>query len=1007
VAALALPLAFAAPAAAQDTGTVTGTVTDATNGQPLTGVQMVVDGTNRGALTNEEGRYLITRVPLGAQTVRAVVIGYAQEQQQITVTAGQPSVADFSLTTTAVNLEAIVVSAATGREQRLREVGTKVGTIEVEDLNPAPITSVSDVLSGRTEGVVLQDVNGTTGTSQRIRIRGANSLSLSNEPLIFVDGVQINNNFAGFGVGGQETNRLNDINPNDIANIEIIKGPAASASYGTAAANGVILITTKRGRPGDSEWQFFAEYGQIDDITDYPSNFGSYQIVDANAPLFLDNGELNDDAAIWCTNFLVAEGFFGCSQIDGTVSFDTMEDPRTSFLSSGQRQRYGASVRGGTDRARYFLSAQFEDETGVIGFNTQERINLRANLDAQLNDITDVSISVGYADGILGLNNNDNSIFSPIINGLLGYPAFVAADDGGPASDNYGFGFTYDDLENLVVNQEVDRFTTSGTVRVRPTSWLTLNANLGLDLTAQHDFEDLQRGLLPIGGDFNVGYRQSQRANNALYTAIFSGTGTFQLSDDVVSNTTAGTQYTQQTFRNTYCYGAALVSGTNSCGSTTVRPDIDEDFFEVRTLGLYLQQELAWRDRVFLTAGIRADQDSNFGETIGFTYFPSAQLSWVLSEESFFPEVDWISTTRVRGAYGESGLTPGFRQAITFFSPVSVATPGGDAAGVTLGNTGTPDLKPERVKEWEFGADVGLFDDRLSLDFTYFNRRSENALISRPLAPSLGISTSIFQNLGAVRNSGTELSARLDVVQTDNFGLNLGFNNTTLSNELETLGEGISPIIFNRGLQRHEEGFALGGFWARPYTVNDDGDGLVTRAEIDVAGEAEYIGPALPTWQRSVFADVRIGEFLTISTLVEGRGGHYTGNDSEAFRCQNSWFAYGCGGYGDPNATVDEQARAIADTFLGTPYGFIEEADFWRWRELSVTFNVPESLGRSVPALDGLRVTLAGRNLALFTDYTGLDPETVEGGGNANFSQSEFNTQPPVRYFMLRFDYSF
>lgn len=1008
IAALAVPLAFATGASAQETGTITGQVTDATNGRPLSGVQMVLAGTNLGTLTNANGRFIITRAPLGEQTVRAILIGYSQANQTVNVTAGQPVVADFQLNTSAVNLEALVVSAATGREQRLREIGTSVGTIEVENLNPAPVTSVSDVLGGRTEGVILQDVNGTTGTSQRIRIRGANSLSLSNEPLIFVDGVQLNTDFGGFGAGGQEPSRLNDINPNDIANIEIIKGPAASAAYGTAAANGVILITTKRGTPGATSWEFFAEVGSISDETDYPANFAAYQVNDASEPLFTSSGALNSAGYSFCPNRLAAAG--SCTQ-DGRLEFNTLLDPRTRLFSDGNRERYGASVRGGNEDVRYFVSGQYEDERGVVYYNTQEKVNLRANVDAALAETVDLSVSVGYADSGLTLNNNDNSIFSPIIQGLLGYPNFRPRPDDatyeGVNPANYGFGFNLDQLSTLPVNQDVDRFTTSGNVRWRPTNFLTINANGGLDYTALHNFETNQPGNLPISQTYVDGFRESERENAFNYTGILSATGTFALTDDLQSTTTVGTQYNQETRRNTSCFGSGLLAGTSSCGTTSLIPSVDEDFFEVRTLGLYVQQELAFNDRVFLSGGVRGDKTSTFGTDLGFQYFPSLSASWVMSEEPFFPELDFLSTFRVRGAWGQSGLRPGFRDAVTLYGARTVATDGGDAVAGVLSNQGNTELEQETATEFEVGFQAGLFNERVSLDFTYFDRETEDALISRPLPGSLGLTTSIFENLGSITNSGIELGVRADVIQTETFGLNLGYNLTTIDNQVQSLGAGIEPIIFNRGLQRHEEGFTAGGFWQQPVTWDDaDGNGLLAVSEVTVGDESVFIGPSLPTRQQSIFADLRFFDFITVSTLFEGRGGFYKGNDSEAFRCGfNS--SRGCAAVGDPDASLQEQAAYIADRFLGSAAGYVEKADFWRWRELSVAFDVPESLSSRVSALAGLRMTLAGRNLATFTDYDGLDPETNETGGNSNFSQSEFNTQPPVRLFMLRFDYSF
>ncbi len=996
--------------AAQATGTVTGQVINAATGQPLTEVQMVVVGTNIGSLTNENGRFLINRVPEGQREIRAVILGFAQQVQIVTVTAGQTTVIDFQLNAAAIALEALVVSTPSGRETRARELGTKVAQVDVAQISPAYLNTVGDVLAGRSAGVVMQSVGGTTGTSQRIRIRGANSLSLDNEPLVFLDGVQINTLIGGaLGSGGVQVSRLNDVNPNEIENIEVVKGPAASALYGTAAANGVILITTKRGRPGNTQWAAWAETGSIEDVADYPFNYESYSIQDSSAPLFNANGLLNTTAYPSCPNRSAAAGT--CTQ-DGTLSFNTLRDSRTTPFTTGWRNRYGASVRGGTEQVRYFASGQMESEEGVIYFNTLDKVNLRANLDAALSEAVDLSVSFGYTHSKLGLNNNDNSIFSPIINGLIGRAYFIPPVEGEfpegiPNDDNYNWGFNLYELQNLVNYQDVDRMTLSSNLAWRPLPWLTVSANGGVDLTNNFDYNTLQPGKLPIAESYTKGFRNSERETRYLYSATFSAVSTFQLRHDLLSNTTVGFAYDQNQQKNTTCYGSSLVPGTASCGTTAALFNVDEDYFDIKTVGGYVQQELGWRDKTFLALGVRGDDNSAFGADFGFVYYPSASLSWVIGEEDWFPELDWMSVLRLRTAYGTSGLRPGMRDAVTLYQPTTVATPGGDAPGVALSVTGNTELKPERSTEYEFGFDTGFLQDRIAVEFTYYNKESKDALIRRQLAPSLGLTTSVFANLGSIQNSGTELLVNAELLRMEDVGLNLGFTNTTLKNEVLDIGEGVEDIIFNRGLQRHTQGHSAGGFWQRPVTYDDaNGDGKLTNDEVTVGPDPVFLGTSLPKWQRTVFADLRIFDWITVSTLFEGRGGHLTGNDTENFRC-GVYSTRGCSAVGNPDATLQEQAAHIADRYLGSAALYVEKADFWKWREVSVSFDMPSFLTQYAQPLDGLRVTLAGRNLATWTDYSGIDPEGVEGGGGQNFSQSEFNTQPPVRYFTIRLDYSF
>ena len=994
---------------AQNTGTVTGLVTDAATQQPIASAQVVVVGTNIGALTNASGRFLITNAPAGQREIRVVYLGYSQNTQTVNVTAGSSAVADFSLSQTAIEIDAIVVNAVTGQAQRERELGTNVANISVADLEPATVTSLADVLSGRTAGVTLQDVGGTTGSSQKIRIRGANSLSLDNEPLIFIDGVRLSASQGGLGVGGQEPSRLNDINPQDIENIEVLKGPAASALYGTAAANGVLLITTKRGRAGGAQWNAYVESGQLEETTDYRENWLTLQVIgDGNAPVSNPDGSRNTTDYSRCNNLNAAAG--SCTQ-DRTVSFNPLLDSRTTPFSTGNRQTYGVNVSSGNERVTYYLSGQWDDERGVIDYNTVDRFTLRANLDASIRDDLHVTVSSGYSQSALDLNSNDNSIFSPIINGLVGSPYFVAPTAEEPNQvnrANLGFGFNQDDLEKWIFEQDVDRLTLGGTTTYTPLTWLSANLNVGLDLTTRHDFRTLQPDELPIGATFTPGQRTSQRSSTYFYTGTASTTASWTPIEDISSTTTVGANYQRELFERTECFGVGIVRGTSSCGTTSSNFAVDEDFRELITVGGFVQQQFGFGDRFFVSAAIRGDDDSAFGENADLVWYPALSASWVVGEESWFPESDVLSSARVRASYGRSGLRPDFRDALTLYDPVAVTVNGSNEPAVTINSTGNELLNPELIDEYEFGVDLGLLNERLGLELTYFNKESTDALIERDLPPSLGLSGSVFDNLGKIKNTGIEAALFADLVNTDAVGFSLNIAASSLDNEVVALGEGVEPITFNRGQQRHQEGFPAGAFFAPDITYNDaNGDGKLTADEVSADGEAVFQGEALPTYSVSVGGDLRISDWLTVTSLFEARGGNKQLNDTERFRCQfNS--QQGCSAIGNPNATLEEQAAYIANRVLGdSRAGYMEDADFIKWRELSVTLKAPAALAANVPSLEGISLTMAGRNLGVWTDYTGIDPEVNESGGSSNFTQGEFNTQPPVRYLMFRLNYAF
>ncbi|HEX8209449.1 MAG TPA: SusC/RagA family TonB-linked outer membrane protein [Longimicrobium sp.] len=1024
-------------AQAQGRGEVTGQVTAAENGAAISGAQVRIGGTARQTVTDAAGRYRITAVEPGSYTLNVSVIGRAAGSRAVTVTAGQTTTQNFSLAASAVALEGVVVNAVTGQAERRREAGTNITSIGVADLNRGPITTVAQVLTGRTSGVTLQGTSGTTGTSQRIRIRGANSLSLSNEPLIYVDGVLATNGRGGIGFGGQSPSRLNDLNPEDIENVEVLKGPAASALYGTAAANGVLLITTRRGRAGKTTWRGYVETGRLKDPTDYPFSYTAVQFTAANPngtlPVYNDTtGRLNTVGYSFCANESRARGL--CTQ-NQAYRFNPLMDPRTRPFETGNRLKTGLNLSGGTQAVTYYLSVDRDEEQGVISANTLGRNNVRANLNAQVRPDLTVQVNAGYIQSQAVFNQGDNSLFSPLIGGLLGAAVYTPRLQdqafGGPGTrPGQPFSLNTGDVTQFTTEQDLDRFIVGANGNYRPLSWLAINANTGLDFYTRYDHEDFgpDATFTPINVTYGRGYRASQRYNNYQYTANLTGVGNFDLSSALTATTTVGTSFQQQRFEGTTCYGEGSLAGTASCSATTQLFSVSETLTNDKIFGAFARQEFAFRDRLFIAASVRGDQNS--GLISDFILYPAANMSWVVSEEPFFPELGFLSNLRLRAAYGESGLRPSFGQAETFFASSPVQIGGADVLAAVINQTGNANLRPERTREYEAGADLGFFEDRLSADFTYFTKRSTDALVARPLPTSLGVGASVFENLGSVRNWGTELGLNALLLDRANSRLNMRVSATTLNNKIEDLGENIAPILINRGEQAHREGFAVGGFFQIPYRYEDTNrDGRISRTEVfvdtanfnvtqrnDLTGKLDtvalqYLGPQLPTNSQSLSADLTLFKNLTISTLFERRAGHKIVNFTEYFRCASGTPALGtCAAIADTMASLDDQARYVAANLISassrTRAGYVEDADFVKWRELSVRLGTPEALGRNLPFLRGASITLSGRNLRTWTDYTGLDPEGNETGGS-NFTQGEFNTQPPVRTFSARVDLTF
>jgi TonB-linked SusC/RagA family outer membrane protein len=1022
--AIAVVISAATPAQAQE-GVITGTVTNIQTREPVNAAQVFIPGTNNGVITDREGQYRLEGVPAGQVMVEVRLIGYRTSSDTVEVAPGRRATLDFRLEVSAIELEDVTVNVVTGLERRRRQEGTNTGNIDATALSHAPIQNFSNLLPGRTEGVILQDVSGTTGTSQRIRIRGSNSLLLSNEPLIVVDGTYFNNTrlYGNSGTatgmtGGQEPSRLNDLSVGEVEAVEVLKGPAATALYGAAGANGVIVITTKRGSPGGTDWEFYAEFAELEDRADYPLNYSAIQVLgDANEPVFSEEG-FNFDDYESCYNHEAAAGL--CQQ-DRFLTFDTTRDPRTTPFQKGNRTRYGVKVSGGAPTTTYFLSGEYAAEDGVLKLDVshEEQWNLRTNLDANLaNDLT-ASLRVGFVSRDVGFLCQDNCIYSPIVNVIGGMAGFVPGghpdpETGGPNPLNFWFQRNFEDLaEAGLSTQETERLTGSIHASWQPTSWLTATGTAGIDLISNFDFVTIQPGLDNLTRNWIEGFRNAARYQRQTWTANASLSAEFTLpGTSITSVSTAGASYREELLNGVQCFGSGLIEGTDSCASTSVRFDVDEQFLNVVTVGAFFQQELGWANKLFLTGSVRADDDSNFGGNSRLQAYPSASVSYLPSEEGWFPEGGVVSELRLRGAFGMAGARPGFRDAITVFAPTATTLDGETIAAVTLAETGNELLRPERSTEWEAGLDIGLFSDNIGIEFTYFDKRTKDALIERPLPPSYGLTSLMFQNLGEIRNRGTEISLSAHQIGSRDVRTSLSLQWTRLKNEILELGEGIEPVIFSGG-QRHMEGFPAGSFHQKPYSWDDaNGDGLVSTDEVSVEDEAVFIDEAAPTWTVSFAADVELFEFLRLSTLFDARGGYSNYNRTEEFRCQRfadnrSRAGRGCRANSGQNAPLEEQAASIAQWFHGTSAGFLQKADFIKWRELSLTLTAPPSLATKHPLLERSSLTFAGRNLGTFTGYPGLDPEANDRGASANFAQREFNTQPPVRVFTVRLDVRF
>jgi TonB-dependent SusC/RagA subfamily outer membrane receptor len=865
---------------------------------------------------------------------------------------------------------------------------------------------VADLLTARAPGVLVIPPT-QTGAGTRVRIRGTSSLSLSNNPIYIIDGVRVEGTTGSstVSVGGTLPSRVNDINPEEIESIDVVRGPSAATLYGTDAANGVIVITTKKGRAGRVRPTAFVELGRSSDENDYPANYTLFGKL--NGGTTSRSCVLNDVANKRCT-------------IDSVAAFTPLRDPLTTPLTNGNRQTYGVQASGGADLARYFTSVEYSSEVGPYTFpqfelnrfaatNTAIRGNqlnpsanirqsYRANLNSAPSSKLDLALNSNYIVVDTRLPQTDNNVTGLFYNALRA--------PGTRDTILYGYtSYTPGDIFQQTTTQNVNRFIGSTNANWRPLSWLANRANVGVDLTDRIDQNLCRRGECPnFGTRRTEGFANDNRTNIRNITVDLGSTASYAPRSWMESKSTLGVQYVNYRIDANNAGASNLPPGTQTIGAGAV-PSVGAATTTSKTLGAFVEEALSFRERLYLTAAVRTDQNSAFGTNFQRVYYPKLSASYVISDEPYFPKPSWLQQLRLRSAYGAAGQQPGANDALLFFSPSTVNIANVDQPAVIANAIGNSNLKPERATEFEGGFDSQLFGGRISLDLTYYSKYSRDALIARVVPPSVGSgSTTRLENLGAVKNAGFEALVSATPVSVRTFEWNVTVNGSTNANKLVSLGN-VPPIIGTT--TQNKAGYPLNGYWGRKLLSWNDADGnqLITASELTVGDTAEFMGYSLPRHTIAVTNGFNLFDRqVRVNALVDWNGGFYRYNNTERFRCQSG--SPDCRGANDPTASLEEQARAIAvqQHASRTLAAYIEPADYTRFRELSVILS-PRTLFGYNFASRGLSLVLSGRNLGLWTKYSGIDPETDYN--SSGDTPADFFTAPPLRYYTMRVNVSF
>jgi len=998
-------------AAVARSGIVIGHVLNAKTQAPMRGVTVVLDDSGITTRTNEKGEYRFVGVAAGPHRVATRFVGYTRQIKAITVTDDQTVTLDFVLDASVVNTLDQVVVTATG-EQRIRELGHVVATINADSLvKRAPITELSDLLQARVPGLqVMSGAGSYAGGTVTLQLRGTSSMALQSSPIVIVDGVRYQsdnslsnslNNQDTRGVTYQQRSPLNDLNPNDIETVEVVKGPSASTLYGPDAANGVIVITTKRGNVGAPRFAWYAR--PVSNTTREPEYVTKSYTVWSHDP--------STNALITYPCTLIRQYIDQSCILDSiTVATTTMQvDSLSPVAQNRPTWQYGANLSGGTPIARYFVSGNYVNQVGTLRIppallhlmqdqlgenaitglhrnpNTLTTIGTQASVSSDVSSWFGLTGSVSYTH----TNNNRSATPSVYTNALL-TTGLAFADSSTIAShvrdDIYPFRVA---LETSV--EETNRFVTSLTGQFHPASWLGMTALFGTDLNGIHAHTERPGGLADQydGGEVVEDYRSMVNRTMGLNATVNLHPGLFSF------RTTGGVQYIYHRFDGTTASGTDLPQGSVNmylAQSKYLMPVWDENV----QLGGYGEEVVGINDRVYLSAAMRLDGSATFGDSYHPTPFPKLGVSWIASEEPFLRNLPGLRELRFRYSYGSATRHPTSSMKLGQLNGLNM----------TLNNTtmtyywpqyfASADLKPERSNEHEWGADATILNGT-TVQLTWWRRKVIDELLQRNGNP-VGFNY-YWMNGGTVGKHGFEATVNVPVFATQRAQGDIAFNYAYNTSTLLRLPEG-------RLNNAASIGYPLDAVFGQPIiavldTSGGHPDSVVTSDEIVRSPGYVFYGVTSPPRTYSITPSVTLfNGIVQISSLFDHASDFIT-TDDYGNQCR---YTASCLAPFSKTAPLMEQARYVEGN---RDNDFNLKTHYTRWRELTVRASVPQSIMRrfnivGFQLINGASVSLQGRNLLLWTNFTGTDPEsrTDRDPSTSNIT----NGMPQARSWALRFD---
>lgn len=980
---------------------ITGTVTGASDGQTLPGVSIVVKGTTTGVSTNLDGKYEIN-VSSGATTLIFSFVGMKTQEVSI---AGR-AIIDVAMELEAAQLDEVVV---VGFGSRLKsDLTGSISHVKAEDIANVTQPSFESAIQGKTAGVYVQSGTGKLGQGIKMRIRGSSSVSANNQPLYVVDNIPVNTENIG-DAGNEATNPMADINPADIESIQVLKDASASAIYGARAANGVVIITTKRGKEGKTNFTFTSQVGFSE-----PANKVGFLNRKEYLTLFEEsfNNTLAADGSVWgsYTNYedLLDDVFPYWRDKDDPT--DLSKGPSTNWenqaLRKGTIQQYDLTASGGNEKTKFYTSLSLANQEAIIIGNSFDRISARLNLDQKANKYVSFGVNLNPIRTRNYRVANDNAFSQPLQ--MVALPPIDPTHIPGTNQLN-----KYTVYENGLIpakynsfNAEVYRNIGNVYAMFNLLPELSFRTEFGMDLTNQRE-KGYQGRLTNDGGPFGNASDRTVTLLNTTSNSYFSYDKTFKENYNI--NLVAGMSYQEAVWNTSAGYAqnfpsdhfkrldsAAEITGVSSNGTN------------YSFLSYFLRSNLKFFDKYLITLSGRIDGSSRFGKNSRYGFFPAGSLAWVVSKENFMLNQKVVSFLKVRTSWGITGNAE-----IGNFSSRGLYQASNYAgySGLIPNGIASPDLKWETTKQTDFGFDFGFFDNRITGEFDYYIKKTSDLLLNINLPATSGYRV-VTKNVGDLENKGWEF-----VINTNNltgdFQWNTSFNISVNKNKITNLNH----QIVSTGVWRAMEGYPIGVFYMKKFAGVDpaNGDALfytdatrTTKTTNMAAAASQVVGDPNPDFTGGISNNFKykgfdlgvVFQFVYGNDIYNGGrqwqadGLSYFDNQAKDVY-ENRWTTPG-------QKTRQPQSRFDSGNGYGVSSMLVFDGSYIRLKDITLGYTLPSKF-ISRYNLTSVRLFVKGLNVWTKTDYPGWDPETnYTGTGSSSQTQNlqqgyDFYTAPQPR----------